>query len=64
MKLLIAGTFLVITTSSFAFPMMDTKERVRIELWFEGIDGKKPERPDIKQKNPLPMELEHALLKL
>ena len=51
--------------SAMAFPVMSTKEKVRLELWFHGISetktvGHEEKQPDVK---PLPIELEQALLK-
>lgn len=65
MKLIFSAILLLSSMNSFALPLLDTKERVRMELWFEGVDHstKKVHQQDEKQLPELPVELEHALLK-
>lgn len=66
MKLFISTFLLLSSVSAFALPGMNTKEAVRLELWFYGLDTPS-EIPEAARKKPtnkvLPLELEQALLK-
>ncbi len=63
--LAIALTF--VSLSAQALPHMSTKERVRLEMWVEGIETHQPEQaaPSVKAKTvPLPEEITVILNKL
>lgn len=60
---------LVFSSCIYASPieqMLTTKEKLRISLWFEGIESKKPQQESKHTANDvkLPEEIERALLKM
>jgi len=65
MKIFISTLILLSSFSALAFPVMSTKEKVRLELWFHGISeaNVKPSESKRPAVRPLPIELEQALLK-
>lgn len=65
MKFTILSLTLMFSASVFAYPMMSTKEKVRIELWVYGIEESQKKAPtvDKNEQKPLPIELEQAILK-
>lgn len=65
MKLIISFFALILCTSALALPVMNTKEALRLELWFHGLSESHPRAPSLKTQAPkaLPVELEQALLK-
>lgn len=58
--------FALTTTACWADaqnPLISVKERLRLSLWVEGLEGEK--RPlEASKKIPLPEELERALRKI
>lgn len=67
MKSVLILATMVFSLSSMASPLLNTKERVRIELWYGGIESEVVKKEEIKKQDKqirLPVELEHSLHKL
>lgn len=57
------GLLLLMTFAAQAQPIT-VKERLRLSLWFEGIETKPVKKMNSRKNNPLPEELERALWKI
>ncbi|WPU64900.1 hypothetical protein [Peredibacter starrii] len=64
MKYLIA-LIVLITFAAHASPFMTVKERLRLDMWMNGVSEDKPviNKKSQQPKKPLPEELERALQK-
>ena len=66
MKSLLMTGLMLFSYCSWASPLMSTREQVRMELWFVGVEKDLPKKEQLNKKvRParLPVELEQSLLK-
>lgn len=66
MKSLLILGFMLFSYCSWASPLMSTREQVRMELWFVGVENdipKKEQTTNNVRPVRLPIELEQSLLK-
>ncbi len=65
MKSFLILGFMLFSYCSWASPLMSTREQVRMELWFVGVEKEMPKKEQAKNVQParLPVELEQSLLK-
>jgi hypothetical protein len=61
---LVSSLILFVTLNAQASPLISVKDRLRIHMWFHGLDQEKPLKPMKEKTKQLPEEIERALRKI